>query len=132
MAGTIADTVDIDCVSDLSPHMPTVSGRVALAQRLARRLSTPRGKIPFWPNFGTDMAEFLGSKVPTWRIANAARLECEKDEQVEEVTVTAEILSGGRSIKLLVAVTTVEGDTFKFTMTLSEAAATLIELQSAA
>ncbi len=130
MAGTLAETIDIDCVSDLSLHMPNVAGRLATAHRLARRLQTKRAQIPWWPNFGTDMSEFLGSKAPTWRIANAARLECEKDEQVEQAIVTAELADNGKTLRLKITIIDAEG-TFTFTMTLSEAATTLIELQAA-
>jgi hypothetical protein len=129
MAGTLEETIDIDCVDDFKAHMPTVSGRVALMQRLARRLSTPRGKLPFWPNFGTDMSQFLLSKVPDARISNAARTECLKDEQVEDCTVVVEH-PDSTSLRLVITVLAGDGP-FTFTMTISEAERTLVQLQQA-
>jgi hypothetical protein len=113
--------------------MRVVTGNEALMHRLARALQTPRGRFPFaaWRNRGTDLRQFLLSKVPPWRIARAASAECELDEQVERAQARIEVLDGGRRLRVLIQVETAEG-TFAFTMTMAEAAATLVELQGAA
>lgn len=126
----IEGTVDIDCVDDLKPHMPSVSGRLALAQRLARRLTTPRGRLPFWPNFGTDLRQFLLSKTRSEQISAAAEDECVKDEQVESVTIQTEILRDGRELNLTIFVTDAEGP-FRFTLEIADAKANLLALQAA-
>lgn len=126
----IENTVDIFCISDFRPEMPTVSGRTALAHRLARRLTTPRGRFKWWPKFGTDLLEFALSKAAPSAIASAAESECLKDEQVDDVTVTAELQNGGRLLHLTIEVTDAAGP-FVFTLTITEAAATLIKLQNA-
>src|SRR5262245_57912250 len=121
MAGTLDETVDIHCVSDFLPHMPAVRGRTALAHRLARRLVTPRGIFPFWPDFGTDLRKFLLAKALPSRVAQEAEAECMNDEQVEAAEVTvSEIDLAKREMTIDIAVTDADGE-FDFTMKISEA-----------
>lgn len=130
MAGTINDTIDIYCVTDFLPDMPTVRGRTALAHRLARRLQTPRGRFQFWPNFGTDLRQYLLSKTSPTVIASAVESECLKDEQVEDVSCLVDVQDGGRSMVVTVEVDDADGP-FVFTLEISQASATLITLQAA-
>jgi hypothetical protein len=124
-------TVDVFCVSDFKPDMPTVRGRIALMHRLARRLTTPRGRFKFWPKFGTDIRQYLLSKVPPRAVASAAESECLKDEQVDRATVAVESREGGRLLRLVIAIEDANGP-FTFTLDITQAAASLIELQNAA
>lgn len=129
MAGTLSETIDIDCVSDIKPHLPTASGRLALAQALARRLQTPRGKAPWWPNYGTDVQQFVLAKVRPSIISAAVRAECLKDERVESVDLTVSV--DGNATRLDIQVTDAEGP-FTFTLSITEAAASLIAFQRVA
>ena len=55
--------VDVFAVVDLDPAFRLVSGRVAHAQAIARRLGTPRGdlaRIGDDPDYGTDLRAFVG------------------------------------------------------------------------
>lgn len=124
-------TTDVACVEDFLPDMPTVSGRVALMHRLARRLQTQRGRFIWWPNFGTDLRVFLLSKTPPAAIASAADAECRKDEQVINVTTSVEVLDSGRALHLTIQVTDATGP-FAFTLTITQAAASLVALQTIA
>lgn len=126
----IDSTVDLHCVTDFLPHMPTVSGRTALAHRLARRLTTPRGRFPFWPDFGTDLRQYLLTKASPSQIAAAAEAECMKDEQTESVEVTVSQLDlVKRDLSIDISVTDAAGP-FAFTLTITDAAATLVGLQA--
>jgi hypothetical protein len=128
------DTIDVYCIDDFLAHMPTVKNRVALAHRLARRLTTPRARFRFWPNFGTDMRRYLLSKVPWSQISADAKQECEKDEQVESVEVTVsrvDLDARELDLKLLVNDYDPAGP-FEFTMTIGEARTSLIGLQALA
>ena len=127
----IENTSDIDCIEDFKPHMPLVYGRTALVQRLARRLITPRGRFIYWPNYGTDMRRFLLSKVSPGAIAQAAKKECMKDEQVEACNVSAEVQENGRRLILNIEVEDAEGP-FTFTLNIDDAAANLVKLQEEA
>lgn len=119
--------------------MPTVSGETALIHRLCVRLSTPRGrfsgkgsdgKVWGWPNFGTDMAQFLLSKATPQQIASAAQAECKKDEQVKEAIVSAVVSDGGRAITLSIRIITSTGP-FAFTLAVTQARLELLSLQAA-
>jgi hypothetical protein len=127
----IEGTIDVFCIEDMLPDMPAVSGRTACAHRLARRLTTPRGRFPWWPKFGTDLRAYLLSKATPEAIASAAEFECLKDEQVDRVKVRAEVQDSGRRIHLVIEVTDAAGP-YVFTLTITTAAATLIQLQNAA
>lgn len=131
MAGTLEETVAVYCDGDFKPHMPSVSGRKALAQRLKIALTTQRGRVSWWPNRGTDLRAYLLSKVPANRIADSAKTECEIDEQVQRADVQADIQDSGKRVRLFITIWEwPPGTMFTFTMTISDAAATLIELQA--
>lgn len=127
----IDGTVGLWSLGDFKPDMPTVRGRVALIHRLCVRLQTPRGRFPWWPNFGTDLAAFLNSKTRPSLIAAAAQQECLKDEQVENVVADATYENNGRAIRLRLTVFDAAGP-FTFTLLIEQANLSLIELQTAA
>lgn len=127
----IEGTVGLWSLGDFKPEMPLVSGRVALIHRLCVRLQTPRGRFPWWPNFGTDMVAFLNSKMRPSAIAAAAQAECEKDEQVDRVIADAVYEDNGRAIRLRLTVFDAAGP-FTFTLLIEQANLSLIELQAAA
>lgn len=128
----IDSTVDVGGIDEFEPHMPTVSGRLALVHRLARRLSTPRGRFIYWPDFGTDIRAYLLAKAPASRIAAAVESECSKDEQVESIDVTVSAIDyATRALTITVAVEDADGP-FEFTLSIAEAAVSLVELQESA
>lgn len=126
----IENTVDVYGVDDFLPHMPEVRGRLALGHRLARRLTCPRGRVPWLPNDGTDLRLYLLAKKTPGEIAQAAKLECLKDEQVERVTASVEVLGSGTQMILTLIVEDAAGP-FKLTLTIDVAAETLIALEAA-
>jgi len=115
---------------DMQAHAPHVTGIKAVAQRLRRRLTTRRGTFPWWPNYGTDIRQYLLSKTPAWRIAKDVEIELVKDEQVLAVGVGVEFLDNGRRIRLVIAVACSEVRDFRFTMDITQAAGQLVALQS--
>jgi hypothetical protein len=131
MSLTLGETTDIYLLDDFTPEMDECSGYLALACRLIRRLKTPRGFLPFWPNFGNDLKRYSLSKIPSWQIARDVIDELGKDEQVKEVIATPIYADQGRTIHLDVFVRAEVG-TFTFSMTATDAAAMLISLQKAA
>lgn len=89
---------DISCVFDVDPGMAEVSGRVCLLQALARRLSTPRGRLVDDPNYGFDLTDSINDDVgpaELARLKTGAEAECLKDERVIGITVTLDLLSSG-------------------------------------
>jgi hypothetical protein len=124
----IENTVDVWCLDDFLPHMPEVRGRIALAHRLVRRWTCPRGRIPWLPNDGTDLRQYLLSHARPADIAQAAKSEALKDEQVEDIQITVEVLDSGRQLNLAIEVTDADGP-FVFTLNITEARVTLIGLE---
>lgn len=129
MAGTLEETRDLHLVGDFLPEMPEVTGRVALLQRLVRRLTTPPGIFrKWWPNEGINVPDFVLSKVPTWRIRALVEAQCERDEQVREARARVVTLNGGLGVRVDLFITDADGS-FAFTMNVTEAAASLVALQ---
>ncbi len=113
-------TIDVDCDEDFKPDMPSVSGRVALGQRLKRRLTTKTGRWPFAnPDDGFDLLEMLLSKASTGWIADQVQIQCLKDEQVESALAAIET-TGSNSYFLRVALRDADGP-FEFTMAINVA-----------
>lgn len=84
---------DLSCVADLDPNGTAVSGRLLLGQALARRLSTPRGRLLEDANYGFDLRQFLDSDlapVDYAAIRTGVEAECLKDERIlsAQATVT--------------------------------------------
>ena len=130
--GTLAETRDLALDGDMRPHAPDSLGTRAVAERLRRRLTTKRGTMPWWPQFGTDIRQHLLSKVPTWRIAKDVEFELLKDEQVQALSVGVALLDNGRSLRLSVSVVCSATKDFRFTMDVTQAAGTLVALQESA
>lgn len=127
----INGTTDVWCVDDFKSTMPMVFGREALAQRLMRRLTTRPGQLPFWPNDGLDVRDYLLSKANISNIPGAVEAECLKDEQVEDVSVQSSISDDGRSLTLRILIEDAQGP-FTFTMTVDDAQTRLVELINSA
>lgn len=126
----IGATVGLWSLGDFRPDMPTVSGVTALIHRLCVRLQTPRGRFPFWPNFGTNISQYLLSKATPQSIAAAAQTECLKDEQVRVCSVNATVEDAGRRIRLAIRIVASTGP-FVFSLAITQAKLTLIDLQAA-
>jgi phage baseplate assembly protein W len=87
---------DLSCVSDLDPGALEVSGRKALAQSIARRLTTPRGRLIDDPNYGFDLTQFIDADLGPADLAQIkaqAEAECLKDERVAAATVTLQFIA---------------------------------------
>jgi hypothetical protein len=128
---SLEETTDIYLVGDFRPEMPEVSGIFALGQRLLLRLTTPRGLFPWWPEDGLDVRQYTLSKEPEHRMAGAIDAECRKDEQVESTFVRVTTEDGGARRRVEIQVFSPLG-TFKMTLGITEAAATLLALEQAA
>lgn len=82
---------DVDCVSDLDPTFALVTGPRAVAQAIARRLSTPRGGLHYDGTYGYDLRSLLNTGIEpgdTFRIAAAVEAQCVADERVVSATAT--------------------------------------------
>lgn len=127
----IDKTIGFWSLGDFRPEMPVVTGRVALIHRLVVRLQTPRGRFPWWPNFGTNLSAFLLTKVQPSVVFAAAEAECLKDEQVDDVRARGEFFDGGRQLRATIEVFSNDVGPFVFTLLVDQAALSLVDLQAA-
>lgn len=110
--------------------MTTVTGRVALAHSIARRLTTPTGQVSWWPQYGLDLRAFLAGKAPRSAIAAAAMVEIRKDERVQDADVTVSDLTPTQ-IRLDVTVTTTDADLLQWTLAIDAVSVTVEGLAAA-
>ena len=117
---------DFSCVEDLDPNLTQVSGRLGLAQAVARRLITPTGGLFYASDYGDDVRRYLNNANPstTLRIAATAEGECEKDERVDRADADA-TLELGVSLDLQVSLTDGDGP-FTFTLSVDDLTASLL------
>lgn len=76
---------DVSALPDLDPTFALRSGRAVVGEAVARRLSTPRGSLPYDDDYGFDLRELLGaslSPADVSRVQSAIVAEAEKDERV--------------------------------------------------
>lgn len=88
---------DLSCITDIDPAGAEVSEKMLLAQALARRLTTPRGRLIDDANYGYDLNQWLNADVGPAELAqiqSQAQAECLKDERVQSATVTVTFLGG--------------------------------------
>lgn len=123
---------DVNAVSDLDAAFGLVSGRLALAQALARRFSTPRGelaRIGDDPDYGYDLRELLnddvGPRAP-FEIASNAEREALKDERVKSARASAAIASGRLTLALFL--TDAEGP-FRLVLAASAVTVEILKVQ---
>lgn len=116
---------DISCYPDLDAAETIVSGRTALAQAIARRLTTPRGALFYDGHYGTDLRLFLSegfAQDTPARSAAAIEAECRKDERVSGAAAAVTFNAAAQSLKLSISLDTGDGP---FTLTLSVTALTV-------
>lgn len=118
---------DISVFPDLGKRFRIVSGRRCLAEDLLKRITTPRGKLHYAPDYGIDVRDFLNDaitadKLKTIRAAIVA--ECAKDERVLSVVASVTFDETTRRLTIQLAVATVDGS-FKLIVA---ADANLVEL----
>jgi len=100
---------DVHAVTDLDPAFRQVSGRLAHAQAIARRLGTPRGdlaRIGDDPDYGEDLRRFVGDDVGprvVFEVQSAVEREALKDERTESCTAVATFAGGALTVAVRLA-----------------------------
>lgn len=129
--GTDINTPILDGEVTLDPMFTLVSGRVALAQAIARRLTTAHGTLAWInddPEYGHDVREYLGEDVgprAEFVIASRVQAECLKDERVRAAQVTATLTSG--RLNLAVRLTDADGP-FRLTLAVTGVTVELLKV----
>ena len=130
--GTDVNTpVDADGILDLDPSFRLVSGRTALVQALARRITTQAGTLAWIGDdteYGHDVREYLGDEAaPRAAFVVSSRVEREllKDERVKAARVTASLTSG--SLVIVAQVSDADGP-FRFTLAIAGVTISLLKV----
>ena len=95
---TVDFGTDLSCVTDIASDGRTVSGFLVVGQAIARRWSTPRGRLIGFPNYGYDLTQFVNADMSPRDIASliaGAEAEAKKDERVDACSVTATLGADG-------------------------------------
>jgi phage baseplate assembly protein W len=108
-------------VYDVDPNWAEVTGRLGLAQALARRLVTTHGSLIDDPDYGIDVREWINDDVSiadVQRLARTVEAEMLKDERVQrsqavavfvgdKLTLTIKIWDAAGPFKLVLQVSDV-------------------------
>lgn len=89
-----------------------ISGQAAVGEAVARRLMTPRGSLPFLPNYGTDIRNRLNDTITPEQLASlrsSIEAEAEKDERVERAEATVTYLDASHTLLIALKLTTGTG-----------------------
>ena len=119
---------DLSCIEDLDESMSEVSGLRCLAEALARRITTPRGRLIDDPNYGIDVADWLEDDLTDAELGQvAAQIDGEigKDERVVSSS-TVVTFNGG------VLIATISGKSgagpFKFVLAIDAVTTTILKV----
>lgn len=105
----------LSCVSDVASDARVVSGFRVVAEAIARRWSTPRGRLIGFPNYGFDLTQYINADMSPRDVAGlraGAAAEAEKDERVDRCIVTAELDTTTGVMTVTGEVHTTQGPTF--------------------
>ncbi len=94
---------DFATFPDLSGGMALLKGGRVLSEALLRRFSTNRGELPFHPDFGFNLRDFLGEGLTDeqlFYLKASMEAEAEKDERIDQAVVD---LTFNRSTQALTA-----------------------------
>jgi len=122
---------DFSCTDDFTPDLALSSGRLCVAQAIARRLITPRGGLIGDPNYGYDLTQFINDDLSTpdlARIVAGIVAECNKDERVDAASASLVVTHAG----VLVVTITLEDSVGPFALVLSVTASNISILAGAA
>jgi len=84
----------ISCVGDIASDGRMVTGFRVVGEAIARRWSTPRGRLIAYPNYGFDLTQYVNADMSARDIASlrsAAAAEAEKEGTVDKCTLSAEL-----------------------------------------
>lgn len=126
--------VDISCVADLDPALTLISDqRVLLAQRIARRLGTPRGGLVYDEDYGLDLRGQLNAAMTADEVLALSaniRAECLKEEAVLTVKVAVGYSANTQAMRVRIQLGSVFG-TFPLTLSVSEVTVALLHGEAA-
>lgn len=121
--------IDISSYPDYDLLGTLVSGNVALSQRIARRLTNPRGAWSWAPNECYDIRSFLNAQMTSEKLAeikNGIERECLREEAVNTITATLSWSSADQRLTASLSGSTSTG-AFSFVLGVTSVTLTLLQ-----
>ncbi len=103
---------DVSTFPDLDPSFSTLTGPRVVAEAIARRLSTPRGSLPFYPDYGIDIRSWVNETITRGKLAQFRRdleAECVKDERVLTADASLAFNVKTNDMQIAITITTADG-----------------------
>lgn len=115
--------VDFSGLDDIDANLTLVDGRLGYAQAIFRRLTTPRGRLFYDPEYGIDIREFVKqSGFSATQVSRLIEGECLKDERT--LNAAAEVTFNEATEEMKIDLTLID-DEGPFTLTLNVTALTV-------
>lgn len=109
---------ELSCVTDIDRASRMVSGFTVVAEAVARRLSTPRGRLIGDPNYGFDLTQYVNADMSPRDSAGlraGVEAECLKDERIAGAKASAVLDTQG----VLIVTIAIELSTESFTLVIA-------------
>lgn len=110
---------DIGGSSTLDYALTVNTGRRSLADRILRRLTTPRGGLFYAPAYGYNLQDCVGSSVPTGIVEQRTLEQVMSEEEVEDAECTATFDDSTGALGVAINVVDAEGP-FELVITAAE------------
>src|SRR5690606_12514352 len=98
---------DISGITRLDWSLDIAEGRLALAQAIPRRLTTPRGGLFYDPTYGYNVTELIGSTVPASVVEQRVLEQVLAEEAVEDAR--CEVALNGITLRIEIYVVAAGG-----------------------
>lgn len=117
---------DFSGILDIDSALTVVEGERCFAEGLARRLTTPAGRMLGDPDYGHDLRQYINAAINnTSHVSLAGENECLKDERTEGVTAEVTLESSVQELSADIKVK-VSDDEFEFTLNVTETTAAIL------
>jgi hypothetical protein len=119
---------------DLDPSFAPLLGLRAIGEALARRFETPRGLLPYDPDYGLDLRAWIGEDFDprtTFQLRAQIEAEAEKDERILSATASVDASHAAQTLTIQLSVSTAEGS-FALTLAIDRVSAAVLSLQEIA
>ena len=119
---------DLSCLADLIPSMAETSGQRMLAEAYVRRLSTPRGQLYRYPNYGYDLRGLIKreSLIPG-DVERDIEAELLKDERTKSVAADVTFAKASEELSIDIVVDSDEGP-FELVLGIDSVSVQILEL----
>lgn len=95
--------------ADLSASLAEQRGRPALADAIMRRLTTERGGLPDYPDYGFDISSLIGTIIEPSSVAQRVLAQVRAEQEVDRASLDIETSSDNTEITLKLKIVSGQG-----------------------